>query len=104
MGQEWYEGCYSTGNVKGIVRRPRTIKIRALNREAKEITETHSGYVARIFQHEIDHLNGVRFPERICDRDYVHIVQPNEMVKYRDNEGWRTWGNTVKLNIWKEHM
>ena len=60
--EEWYEGCYSTGDIRGIVARPNYVKIKALDRDGNEIIEYHSGYIARIFQHEIDHLNGIRFP------------------------------------------
>lgn len=102
--EEWYEGCFSTGNVKGIVRRPSQVTIRALNRNGDEIFETHSGYVARIFQHEIDHLNGVRFPERIPSQQQIHIVKEGEMYAYRNQQAWRSWKHTVPQHGWKEHM
>lgn len=100
--EEWYEGCFSTGNVKGIVKRPNRVKIKALNREGSEIYEAHSGYAARIFQHEIDHLNGIRFPDRVSGR--LHIVKAEEMVAYRNKEGWRNWQATIPQKDWKDHM
>ncbi len=102
--EEWYEGCFSTGDVKGIVRRPSRVKIRALNREGDEIYETHSGYVARIFQHEIDHLNGIRFPDRVASQEQLHIVKAEEMYIYRNQQGWRDWKNTIPQADWKNHM
>jgi peptide deformylase len=100
----WYEGCFSTGNVKGIVSRPSHIKVKAFDRNGNEVCETHSGYVARIFQHEIDHLNGIRFPDRVFDQDQLHIVKAEEMYAYRNQEGWRDWKVTIPQKDWKEHM
>src|SRR3990167_9314196 len=50
---DWYEGCYSTDRVCGIVSRPTKIKIQALSRDGQSVEEEHKGYTARIFQHEI---------------------------------------------------
>ncbi len=100
----WYEGCFSTGNVKGIVSRPSQIKVKALDRNGYEVYETHSGYAARIFQHEIDHLNGIRFPDRVSDEDQLHIVKSEEMYAYRNQEGWQNWQVTIAQKDWKKHM
>ena len=100
----WYEGCFSTGNVKGIVSRPSRVEIKALDRNGHEVREIHSGYVARIFQHEIDHLNGVRFPDRIPDQELLHIVKTEEMHAYRNQEKWREWNTTILQKDWKKHM
>lgn len=102
--EEWYEGCFSTGNVKGIVSRPSRIKIKALDRNGRLIFETHTGYIARIFQHEIDHLNGIRFPDRVNSSSQLHIVQPDEMAIYRNQQGWRNWKALIPQNEWKRHM
>lgn len=101
--EEWYEGCYSTGDVKGIVRRPSRVKIQALDRDGSTVVETHTGYVARIFQHEIDHLNGIRFPDRVSDEERLHIVKTHEMPAYRNQLGWRTWKATIPKKGWKDH-
>ena len=58
---EWYEGCFSTSRVCGIVSRPDKVKIKAYSEEGKIVEEEYSGYTARIFQHEIDHLDGILF-------------------------------------------
>lgn len=100
----WYEGCYSTGIVKGIVQRPRTVTIRALDRQGNEVIETHVGYVARIFQHEIDHLNGIRFPERMPDQGYIHLVKDEEMACYRNEQAWKDWQKTAPVHQWKQFM
>src|SRR3989344_6610421 len=69
---EWYEGCYSTNRVCGIVSRPAKIKINAYTPEGRSVKETHEGYIARIFQHEIDHLNGKEFVSHITDDEKLH--------------------------------
>jgi peptide deformylase len=100
----WYEGCYSTGDVKGIVSRPNQVTIRALNREGVFVQEMHAGYVARIFQHEIDHLDGIRFPERMSEDQEIHLVKSPEMPLYRNDQGWKNWPTTAPLNRWKEFI
>jgi len=102
--QEWYEGCFSTGAVLGIVNRPSYIKIKALDRNGNEIYESHFGYVARIFQHEIDHLNGIRFPDRVGAQEQLHIVKAEEMPLYRNQEGWREWKVTIPQSDWKKYI
>ncbi len=89
--EEWYEGCFSTGKITGIVARPRWVKIRAFDRLGRSVIEEHVGYCGRIFQHEIDHLNGIRFPQRVTDSDKLHVVEPYEFPLYRNDEGWRRW-------------
>lgn len=102
--EEWYEGCYSTGNVRGVVRRPNRVKIKALDRDGNEMIEEHTGYVARIFQHEIDHLNGVLFPERVPENGRLHIVKSEESYAYRNQEGWRNWKATIPQSEWKNYQ
>lgn len=99
---EWYEGCYSTDRVCGIVSRPTTVRIKALNREGKEIEQEYSGYVARIFQHEIDHLNGKEFVSHISDDNKLHWVEDEEFPIYRDKEAWRNWPNKCPRERWKQ--
>lgn len=57
------EGCLSIPGLNGDVRRAETVTVRGLDREGKEITVTANGLLARAFQHEIDHLNGVLFTD-----------------------------------------
>src|SRR3989344_7946752 len=50
---EWYEGCFSTDRVCGVVSRPAKVKIKAYTTKGKLVEESHEGYIGRIFQHEI---------------------------------------------------
>ncbi len=99
---EWYEGCYSTSKVCGIVSRPTKIKIKAYTLTGEIIQEDHTGYIARIFQHEIDHLNGLEFATRITDDNNLHWVEPEQFPEYRNNEGWRTWAHKCKREKWEK--
>lgn len=89
--KKWYEGCYSTGKICGIVQRPTSIKIKAFNPEGILVEEKHKDYIARIFQHEIDHLNGKIFIDLIKDPNNLHWVEKTEFPLYRNKEAWRNW-------------
>ena len=58
------EGCLSIPGLVGEVERHATIQVRGLNRHGKPTKIKAQGWLARIFQHEIDHLNGVLFTDR----------------------------------------
>ena len=62
-----YEGCLSVPNVYGKVSRYSKVKVKALDRNGKELRVTAEGFLARIFQHEIDHCNGILFIDHIKD-------------------------------------
>jgi peptide deformylase len=58
------EGCLSIPGLVGEVERHSSIQVKGLNRHGKPMKIKAEGWLARIFQHEIDHLNGVLFPDR----------------------------------------
>ncbi|GMU74245.1 MAG: peptide deformylase [Candidatus Campbellbacteria bacterium] len=62
-----WEGCLSLKGVRGSVPRSESITVSYTNEQGKRITEKASGLWARIFQHEIDHLNGVVYVDRMKD-------------------------------------
>lgn len=57
------EGCLSVPGIVGEVERHQAIQVKALNRRGKPVKYKAEGWLARIFQHEIDHLNGVIFTD-----------------------------------------
>lgn len=65
---EDYEGCLSVKDVYGKVARYEKVKIDALNEEGKAFRINAEGFLARVFQHEIDHTNGIVFIDRIKDK------------------------------------
>ena len=58
------EGCLSVPGYYGTVKRYHRIKVKALNRRGKTVIYEPEGFLARIFQHEIDHLYGTLFIEK----------------------------------------
>lgn len=66
--KEGWEGCLSVPKIYGFVKRPPQVKIQAENLTGKKIKRSLRGLSARIFQHEVDHLNGVLFVDRILSQ------------------------------------
>jgi peptide deformylase len=58
------EGCYSTGNVRGLVSRAASVVVEAIDGSGARVVTPAEGFVARVFQHEVDHLDGTRFAGR----------------------------------------
>jgi len=67
------EACLSLPGLVGEVDRHKMIQVRGLNRAGKPIRIKAEGWLARIFQHEIDHLEGVLYPDRA-----TRVWQPRE--------------------------
>lgn len=65
---EDFEGCLSVPDIYGKVPRYSKVKVKALDLNGKEFRVTAEGFLARIFQHEIDHNNGIMFIDHIKDR------------------------------------
>lgn len=58
------EGCLSVPNLVGEVERFSAVVVKGLNKQGKPVKIKSSGWLARIFQHEIDHLEGILFTDR----------------------------------------
>lgn len=63
--QGFWEGCLSVPELRGLVRRPRKIQIDYLDIDAKPQKIVAEGFLATVFQHELDHLDGVLYVDRI---------------------------------------
>ena len=61
------EGCLSVPNLRGEVPRHMAIRVRYLDREGGEHVEERRGLTAGTFQHELDHLDGALFVDRVTD-------------------------------------
>lgn len=59
------EGCLSVPGVTAKVKRAEKVKVKGLNREGKEVLIEADGMLARALQHEIDHINGRVFIDRL---------------------------------------
>ncbi|MBE6687073.1 MAG: peptide deformylase [Ruminococcaceae bacterium] len=62
--QDEVEGCLSLPDKWGLVKRPETVTVKAMNRSGEEFTVTASGLGARAFCHEIDHLDGIIYTDK----------------------------------------
>lgn len=72
------EGCLSIPGWYGPVWRKRQITVRGLDPNGKPVKIKAEEFEARVFQHEIDHLNGILFTERMEDPSKLHRVQDEE--------------------------
>lgn len=99
---EWYEGCFSTDCVCGVVARSTHIKVRAYTREGELSEDEYHDFVARIFQHEIDHLDGIEFVRHIQDDNKLHWVEGDEFPAYRNNQAWRNWPHKCPRERWEK--
>jgi peptide deformylase len=80
------EGCLSLPGLQAMVQRPEKIIVKALDREGKLLKITTTGLLARVVQHEIDHLNGVLYIDRM-DADslvWLRKVEGEEEVIRED--------------------
>jgi peptide deformylase len=95
------EGCWSCGNICGNVERSKAVTLEGLDRNGEPIKFELTDFVARIAQHETDHLEGIRFPDRIpIDEPYrLHWVKPAEFEEYRKN--WEYWPAICPRERWE---
>lgn len=66
--QDGPEGCMSFPGIYGMVKRPRRVKVRALDREGREFEIQGEDMLARCLCHEIDHLDGIVFVDKMSRR------------------------------------
>jgi peptide deformylase len=64
---EGWEGCLSVPGLRGLVPRFRRVRYQGFDARGEPIDRTVEGFHARVVQHEVDHLDGVLFPQRVRD-------------------------------------
>ena len=67
----FFEGCLSVEGYQAIVERALDVCVECLNERGEEVTINAHGWYARILQHEIDHLNGILYVDRMKTRTYT---------------------------------
>jgi peptide deformylase len=65
--EEGWEGCLSVPGLRGVVPRYRRLHYSGLDAQGQPFERTVEGFHARVVQHEVDHLDGILFPQRIED-------------------------------------
>jgi peptide deformylase len=79
----FWEGCLSVPGLRGFVERPQHIRVRYLGLDATAHELELSGFLATVFQHEFDHLDGTLYLDRIADsrmlafeEEYQRYLEP----------------------------
>ncbi len=80
--QEGYEGCLSVPGKSGLVRRPNHVKVRALNEQMEQIEIEGEELLARALCHEIEHLDGHLYVERVEGE----LVDNSELMKSEEGD------------------
>ena len=69
--EEGWEGCLSVPGMRGLVPRYHRLRYRGFDAQGAPLDRTVEGFHARVVQHEVDHLDGILYPQRIRDlRDF----------------------------------
>ncbi len=81
-----YEGCLSVTGLRGRVRRPRKVRVQALDRQGQPLDFVWEGFRSAVVQHEVDHLQGTLFVDRAEShsltflREYERFVPADQRV------------------------
>lgn len=98
--EEDYEGCLSIKDVYGKVPRYTKVKVDAMNEEGKLFRISAEGFLARIFQHEIDHTNGIVYIDHIKDspKAFYHLGKDGKLIAL-------DYDTHIKANpdLWDDH-
>jgi peptide deformylase len=73
MVEDW-EGCFSVPGLMGRVPRSSVVSVRYVDRGGGEQVDTYEGYVARVVQHELDHLEGKVFLDRMTSMESLSTI------------------------------
>lgn len=87
--QEGLEGCLSLPGIWGIVKRPMTVTVRAMDRDGNVYTETASELIGRCFVHECEHLDGILYVDRadriLTEEDLQEMEEAGEELEEEDS-------------------
>lgn len=75
------EGCMSVPKKYGPVKRYKKVKVRGLDLEGKKIEIKAEGFLARVLQHEIDHMNGNLFLKKVPEEELYTLTEDGKLVK-----------------------
>lgn len=94
------EGCFSVPEqYMGMVNRPVELEVEAIDPSGQKFTRKYKGHWAQIVHHEIDHLNGIRFPQRLSSETQLHCLnRESDLILYRKN--WKNWEKHATQAEW----
>lgn len=79
-----WEGCLSVKGLRGLVPRAKSLELSYLSRDGRQVSGQFSDFVARIIQHECDHLDGLCFTDRITDP--ANLLSEQAYMEHRENQ------------------
>lgn len=87
----FWEGCLSVPGLRGFVERPQKIRVDYLDLEGREQSLELDGFLATVFQHELDHLDGKLYIDRLADtrllafeEEFTRYLAPRESAEILD--------------------
>ncbi len=86
--EEDWEGCLSIPEIRGRVPRYKSLRVTALDREGNELDFVASGFHARVIQHEVDHLRGRVYMDRMPD--LTSLTYLTELSRFREDPAARS--------------
>jgi peptide deformylase len=81
----FWEGCLSVPGLRGYVERPRKVKVDYLDQDARERSLIAEDFLSTVFQHELDHLDGTLYVDKIAAPDRFAFVE--EYQRFHMQEG-----------------
>ncbi len=84
----FFEGCLSVNGGTAVVPRARTVRVDCLDHKGKPRAIHASGWYARILQHEIDHLKGTLYIDRMVTRTFMTVDNFARLWKYASRDQW----------------
>lgn len=82
--QGFWEGCLSVPGLRGFVERPQQIQVEYLNEKAEKVVVEAQGFLATVFQHEIDHLFGQLYTDKISDPSKFSFEEEFEQFHHEE--------------------
>ncbi|HXL98421.1 MAG TPA: peptide deformylase [Rhizomicrobium sp.] len=79
-----WEGCLSVPGLRGVVERAAHIRYRGFDLDGRKVERVARGFHARVVQHEVDHLDGVLYPQRM--RDLSQLIFESESRHWAGEE------------------
>jgi peptide deformylase len=81
----FWEGCLSVPGLRGFVERPRKIRVSYLDHRGKQKTIEAEDFLATVFQHELDHLDGVLYVDKIKDPSRFAFIEEYKRYHLQDD-------------------
>ena len=82
---DFFEGCLSVAGFGAVVSRSLSVRVECLNERAEALTIDATGWHARILQHEIDHLNGTLYIDRMQTRSFTTAENAERFIRQTEN-------------------